>query len=76
VDEMPRIYLLAGLQEVSAAFPPQKADDGSPDSTAQQRHNPNPVQWFVRAVMFTDMDKWVSTDGPAHQPRESPILKL
>jgi hypothetical protein len=53
-----RIYLLAGLQHFSAVFPPQKTTPGNPDYTAQQRHNPNPIQWFWRALI-TDMDQWV-----------------
>jgi hypothetical protein len=53
-----RVYFLAGLQHFSAAFPPQKTAPGIADYTAQQRHNPNPVQWFWRALI-TDMDEWV-----------------
>ena len=55
--ENARIYLLAGLQHFSVAFPPQKAAAGS-DSATQQRPNPNPVEWFWRALL-TDMDQWV-----------------
>jgi hypothetical protein len=60
-----RVYLLAGLQHFSAAFPPQKSGNG-PDATAQQRYNPNPVQYFWRALI-TDMDEWVKsgTEPPA-----------
>ncbi|HXN93670.1 MAG TPA: alpha/beta hydrolase domain-containing protein [Candidatus Acidoferrales bacterium] len=61
--ETARIYFLAGLQHFSAAFPPQKATTGSPELTAQQRHNPNPVQWFWRALI-TDMDQWVKNGTP------------
>jgi len=61
--ENARIYFLAGLQHFSAAFPPQKATTGSPELTAQQRHNPNPVQWFWRALI-TDMDQWVKNGTP------------
>jgi len=61
--ETTRIYFLAGLQHFSAAFPPQKATTGSPELTAQQRHNPNPVQWFWRALI-TDMDQWVKNGTP------------
>jgi len=61
--ENARIYFLAGLQHFSAAFPPQKATAGAPELTAQQRHNPNPIQWFWRALI-TDMDQWVK-DGTA-----------
>jgi hypothetical protein len=61
--ENARIYMLAGLQHFSAAFPPAKATAGAPELTAQQRHNPNPVQWFWRALI-ADMDQWVK-DGTA-----------
>jgi len=70
--ENARIYLLAGLQHFSAAFPPQKATTGSPDSTAQQRHNPNPVQWFWRALI-TDLDQWVK-DGTPPPPNTYPKI--
>ena len=55
-----RAYFLAGLQHFSGAFPPQKTANNI-DYTAQQRHNPNPIQWFWRALI-TDMDRWVK-DG-------------
>jgi hypothetical protein len=58
-----RVYLLAGLQHFSAPFPPQKSNPGSPDSNAQQRYNPNPVQWYWRALI-TDMDLWVKDGTP------------
>jgi len=70
--ENARIYLLAGLQHFSAAFPPQKATTGSPDSAAQQRHNPNPVQWFWRALI-TDLDQWVK-DGTPPPPNTYPKI--
>jgi len=70
--ENARIYFLAGLQHFSAAFPPQKATTGSPDSAAQQRHNPNPIQWFWRALI-TDMDQWVK-DGTAPPPNVYPTI--
>jgi Alpha/beta hydrolase domain len=70
--ENARIYFLAGLQHFSAAFPPQKATTGSPDSTAQQRHNPNPVQWFWRALI-TDMDQWLK-DGTPPPPNSYPKI--
>ncbi len=66
-----RVYLLCGLQHFSAVFPPQKATPGNPDYTAQQRHNPNPVQWFWRALI-TDMDDWVrkgTQPPPSAYPR-------
>ena len=56
-----RIYMLSGLQHFSAPFPPQKSNPNSPDSNAQQRYNPNPVQWYWRALI-TDLDQWVK-DG-------------
>jgi hypothetical protein len=72
VDENARIYFLAGLQHFSPAFPPQKATTGSPELTAQQRHNPNPVQWFWRALI-ADMDQWVK-DGTAPPPNTYPKI--
>src|SRR5689334_523850 len=56
-----RVYFLAGLQHFSGAFPPQSSAAGNPDYTAQQKHNPNPIQWYWRALI-TDMDQWVK-DG-------------
>src|SRR6266853_54476 len=70
--ENARIYFLSGLQHFSAAFPPQKGTAGSPDSTAQQRHNPNPIQWFWRALI-TDMDQWVK-DGTPPPPNTYPKI--
>jgi Alpha/beta hydrolase domain len=67
-----RIYLLAGLQHFSAVFPPQKTTAGNPDFTAQQRHNPNPIQWFWRALI-TDMDQWVRNGT---QPPSSTYPKI
>jgi hypothetical protein len=66
ISDNVRVYFLAGLQHFSAAFPPQKSSPNSPDSTAQQRYNPNPVQFFWRALI-TDMDQWVKdgTEPPA-----------
>jgi hypothetical protein len=61
--ENARIYMLAGLQHGSAPFPPQKATASSPDFMGQQRPNPNPVQWFWRALI-TDMDQWVKDETP------------
>ncbi len=68
-----RVYLLAGLQHFSAGFPPQKSTPGNTDYTAQQRHNPNPIQWFWRALI-TDMDQWVKNGTlppPSTYPRIS-----
>jgi hypothetical protein len=70
--ENTRVYFLAGLQHFSAAFPPQKVTSGSPDSSAQQRHNPNPMQWFWRALI-TDMDQWVK-DGTPPPPNTYPKI--
>jgi hypothetical protein len=72
VDENARIYFLAGLQHFSAVFPPQKATAGSPEFTAQQRHNPNPIQWFWRALI-ADMDQWVK-DGTPPPPNTYPKI--
>ncbi|HMD07129.1 MAG TPA: alpha/beta hydrolase domain-containing protein [Candidatus Acidoferrum sp.] len=63
IGENVRVYLLAGLQHFSAPFPPQKSMPGSPDSNAQQRYNPNPIQWYWRALI-TDMDQWVKDGTP------------
>src|SRR2546430_8013364 len=70
--ENTRIYFLAGLQHFSAAFPPAKATAGAPELTAQQRHNPNPIQWFWRALI-TDMDQWVK-DGKEPPPNVYPKI--
>jgi len=67
-----RIYFLAGLQHFSAALPPGKVTSGSPELTAQQRHNPNPVQWFWRALVM-DMDQWVK-DGTPPPPNVYPRI--
>ncbi|MGH9742818.1 MAG: alpha/beta hydrolase domain-containing protein [Candidatus Acidiferrum sp.] len=58
-----RVYMLAGLQHFSASFPPRKSTPGSPDFAAQQLYNPNPVQWYWRALL-TDMDQWVKDGTP------------
>ncbi len=67
-----RAYFLAGLQHFSAPFPPQKTSAGSHDSDAQQRYNPNPIQWYWRALI-TDMDQWVK-DGLAPPPSTYPKI--
>jgi hypothetical protein len=72
LGENARVYMLAGLQHFSATFPPQKATTGSPELTAQQMHNPNPVQWFWRALI-TDMDQWVK-DGTPPPPNTYPKI--
>jgi hypothetical protein len=69
--ENARIYFLAGLQHYSVPFPPQKAAAGS-DLASQQKPNPNPVQWFWRALI-TDMDQWVK-DGTAPPPNTYPRI--
>jgi hypothetical protein len=63
IGENVRVYFLAGLQHFSAPFPPQKSNPGSPDSNAQQRYNPNPIQWYWRALI-TDMNQWVKDRTP------------
>ncbi len=70
--ENARIYMLAGLQHFSATFPPPKVTIGSPELTAQQRYNPNPIQWFWRALI-TDMDQWVK-DGTSPPPNTYPRI--
>jgi hypothetical protein len=67
-----RVYLLSGLQHFSASFPPQKSSPNSPDSTAQRRYNPNPVQWFWRALI-TDLNQWVK-DGTEPPPSTYPKI--
>jgi hypothetical protein len=54
--ENARIYLLAGLQHFSRAFPP--TPETEPSLAAQHLPNPNPVRWFWRAL-FVAMDDWV-----------------
>jgi hypothetical protein len=56
-----RVYFLAGLEHFTVPFPPEKNVGGNPDYTAQQKANPNPIQWYWRALI-TDMDQWVK-DG-------------
>jgi hypothetical protein len=53
-----RIYFLAGLEHFTVPFPPENHVRGNPDYTAQQKANPNPIQWYWRALI-TDMDQWV-----------------
>lgn len=69
--ENARIYFLAGLQHFSVPFPPQKAATAS-DLASQQKPNPNPVQWFWRALI-TDMDQWVK-DATAPPPNTYPRI--
>jgi Alpha/beta hydrolase domain len=72
IPDNTRIYFLAGLQHFSDPFPPQKTTPGNSDSTAQQRHNPNPIRWFWRAFI-TDMDQWVK-DGIQPPPSTYPKI--
>jgi hypothetical protein len=66
-----RVYYLAGLQHFSAAFPPTKFTS-NPDAMAQQRHNPNPVQFYWRALI-TDLDDWVK-NGTEPPPSRYPKI--
>ncbi len=68
--ENARIYLLAGLQHFSRAFPPTPESESS--LAAQHLPNPNPVRWFWRAL-FVAMDDWVR-DGKA--PPDSRYPKI
>ncbi|MFL6389284.1 MAG: alpha/beta hydrolase domain-containing protein [Terriglobales bacterium] len=56
-----RIYFLAGLEHFTVLFPPENHVRGNPDYTAQQKADPNPIQWYWRALI-TDMNEWVK-DG-------------
>src|SRR6478609_5996285 len=67
-----RIYFLAGLEHFTVPFPPDNRVGGNPDYTAQQKANPNPIQWYWRALI-TDMDQWVK-DG--EQPPASTYPKI
>ncbi|SRR5579871_1384381 len=53
-----RVYFLAGLEHFTVPFPPDNNVGGNPDYTAQQKANPNPIQWYWRALI-TDMNDWV-----------------
>ncbi|MBA3882322.1 MAG: hypothetical protein H0X73_06290 [Chthoniobacterales bacterium] len=68
--ENARIYLLAGLQHFSRAFPP--TPETEPSLAAQYLPNPNPVRWFWRAL-FVAMDDWVRD---AKEPPESRYPKI
>jgi Alpha/beta hydrolase domain len=67
-----RIYFLAGLEHFTVPFPPDNRIGGNPDYTAQQKANPNPIQWYWRALI-TDMDKWVK-DGKEPPPSTYPKI--
>ena len=68
--ENARIYLLAGLQHFSRAFPPTPEEE--PSLAAQHLPNPNPVRWFWRGL-FVAMEDWVR-DGKV--PPESRYPKI
>jgi len=67
-----RIYFLAGLEHFTVPFPPDKDVGGNPDYTAQQKANPNPIQWYWRALI-TDMNDWVK-DGKEPPPSTYPKI--
>ena len=67
-----RIYFLAGLEHFTVPFPPDNRVGGNPDYTAQQKANPNPIQWYWRALI-TDMDQWVK-DGKEPPPSTYPRI--
>lgn len=67
-----RIYFLAGLEHFTVPFPPDNRVGENHDYTAQQKANPNPIQWYWRALI-TDMDQWVR-DGK--QPPASTYPKI
>jgi hypothetical protein len=67
-----RIYFLAGLEHFTVPFPPEKSVGGNPDYTAQQKANPNPIQWYWRALI-TDMNAWVR-DGKEPPPSTYPKI--
>ncbi len=65
-----RIYFLAGLEHFTVPFPPDNRVGENPDYTAQQKANPNPIQWYWRALV-TDMNDWVK-DGKEPPPSTYP----
>ncbi|MBZ5506448.1 MAG: hypothetical protein LAO78_13395 [Acidobacteriia bacterium] len=67
-----RVYFLAGLQHFTGAFPPEKSVQSNADYTAQQKQNPNPIQWYWRALI-TDMNQWVK-DGTQPPPSTYPRI--
>jgi hypothetical protein len=67
-----RIYFLAGLEHFTVPFPPDNRVGGNPDYTAQQKANPNPIQWYWRALI-TDMNDWVK-DGKEPPPSTYPKI--
>jgi len=67
-----RIYFLAGLEHFTVPFPPEKDMLGNPDYKSQQKPNPNPIQWYWRALI-TDMNEWVR-DGKEPPPSTYPKI--
>src|SRR6185312_14808858 len=67
-----RVYFLAGLEHFTVPFPPENRVGGNSDYTAQQKANPNPIQWYWRALI-TDMDQWVK-DGKEPPPSTYPKI--
>jgi hypothetical protein len=67
-----RVYFLAGLEHFTVPFPPENRVGGNPDYTAQQKANPNPIQWYWRALI-TSMDQWVK-DGKEPPPSTYPKI--
>lgn len=67
-----RIYFLAGLEHFTVPFPQESRVGENRDYTAQQNPNPNPIQWYWRALI-TDMDKWVK-DGNEPPPSTYPKI--
>ena len=67
-----RVYFLAGLEHFTVPFPPENHVRGNPDYTAQQKANPNPIQWYWRALI-TDLNQWVK-DGKEPPPSTYPKI--
>jgi hypothetical protein len=67
-----RVYFLAGLEHFTVPFPPENRVGGNPDYIAQEKANPNPIQWYWRALI-TDMDQWVK-DGKEPPPSTYPKI--
>jgi len=67
-----RVYFLAGLEHFTVPFPPENRVRGNPDYSAQQKANPNPIQWYWRALI-TDMNQWVR-DGKEPPPSTYPKI--
>ena len=67
-----RVYFLSGLEHFTVPFPPENRVGGNPDYAAQQKANPNPIQWYWRALI-ADMDQWVK-DGKEPPPSTYPKI--